>query len=233
MERGQKILTITLWAVAVLAMIGLVTTGVLAKRYSEMRKQSATNFDQPEERLPVLFDVPDFSFTDQNEKTLKRDDLKGHVWVGAFIFTNCPGVCPMMTGKMRALEDAITDPKVQLVSISLDPERDTPAVLKQYAAKMKADQSRWHFLTGDKTKIYNLAADMKVTAQPATQQLVEDEHGKKTIEDKPIVHSEKLILVDQTGHIRGYYSSTSDDDMKQLATDASDLASGKAPSVGA
>jgi protein SCO1/2 len=220
MGRGQTILTITLWALAVLGMIGLVTTGVLAKRYSELRKQSAINADLPEERLPVLFDVPAFSFTDQHEATLKRDDLKGQVWVGAFIFTNCPGVCPMMTAKMAALEQAVTDPKVQLVSISLDPERDTPAVLRQYAEKMKADQKRWHFLTGDKTKIYDLARDMKVTAQAAT-------------EEKPIVHSEKLILVDQSGHIRGYYSSTNDDDMKQLATDASDLASGKFPAGGA
>ena len=220
MGRGQKILTITLWALAVLGMIGLVTTGVLAKRYSELRKQGAVNTDLPEERLPVLFDVPDFSFTDQNSASLKREDLKGHVWVGAFIFTNCPGVCPMMTAKMAALEQAVTDPKVQLVSISLDPERDTPEVLKQYADKMKADQKRWHFLTGDKTKIYDLARDMKVTAQAATQ-------------EKPIVHSEKLILVDQSGHIRGYYSSTNDDDMKQLATDASDLASGKVPTGGA
>lgn len=219
MGRKQKILTISLWALAVLGMIGVVTSGVIAKRNSELRKQNVALADVPEERLPILFDVPDFSFTDQNSATLKRDELKGHVWIAAFIFTNCPGVCPMMSAKMAALENAVTDSRVNLVSISLDPERDTPAILKQYAEKINADEKRWHFLTGDKTKIYDLAAEMKVTAQAATA-------------EKPIVHSEKLILVDQSGHIRGYYSSTNEDDMKQLATDASDLAAGKVPRGG-
>ena len=97
MGRGQKILTISLWAVAVLCMIGLVTTGVLAKRYSEQRKQEIAQANQPDERLPVLFEVPAFSLTNQNNATFKRDDLKGRVWIADFIFTTCPGVCPAMT----------------------------------------------------------------------------------------------------------------------------------------
>lgn len=220
MSRGQKLFIAGLWGVALVALIGLVTTGVLAKRYIEQRKQAAVLPDIPDERMPVLFDVPEFTLTDQNSATLKRDDLKGRVWVAAFIFTNCPGICPMMAAKMAALEAAVADPEVHLVSFSLDPERDTPAVLKQYAERMKADENRWHFLTGDRVTIYEIAREMKVAAQAAT-------------ETEPIVHSENIILIDQTGHIRGYYKSTQEDDMKRLATDASDLAAGKIPAGGA
>jgi protein SCO1/2 len=224
MSRSQKIFATSMWLIALVALIGVVTANVLAKRRGAQQpsqSQQVSNLpDQPEVRLPQMFEVPDFSLTDQNGATLKRDDLKGRVWVAAFIFTNCPGICPMMTSKMAALEQAVTDPQVHLVSMSLDPERDTPAVLKQYAAKMKADEKRWHFLTGDKAKIYEIAKEMKVAAVAAT-------------DTTPIVHSENLILVDQTGHIRGYYKSTQEEDMKRLATDASDLSAGKVPAGGA
>lgn len=219
MGRGQKNLTIALWGLAVLCMIGLVTTGVLAKRYSEQRKQDAALPDQPEERLPVLFQVPAFSFTDQNNAAFTRDDLKGRVWIADFIFTTCPGACPVMTEKMKGLSKSLPDAKINFVSFSLDPEHDTPAVLMQYAKNWKADQSRWHFLTADASKIFDIARGMKVAAQPAT-------------ENSGIVHSEKFVLVDAAGNIRGYYNSTNDNEMKQIVTDANDLATGKVPTGG-
>jgi protein SCO1/2 len=218
MGRTQKTLTITLWALAVLCMIGLVTTGVLAKRYSEMRKQSEVNLDPPEERMPVLFAVPDFTFTDQNKATFKREDLKGKIWIADFIFTTCPGICPTMTEKMGTLSKSLAAAKINFVSFSLDPEHDTPAALMKYAKNWKADPARWHFLTGDANKIYDIARGMKVAAQPATA-------------TSPIVHSEKFVLVDAAGNIRGYYNSTDESELKQLETDAADLASGKVPTA--
>jgi protein SCO1/2 len=220
MGRGQKILTIALWALAALCMIGLVTTGVLAKRYRDQRKQDVALANQPDERLPVLFRVPAFTLTDQNNATFNRDDLKGRVWVADFIFTTCPGICPTMTEKMSGLSKSLPGGKVNFVSFSLDPERDKPPVLMQYAKNWKADQTRWHFLTGDASKIFDIARGTKVAAQPAT-------------ETSPIVHSEKFVLVDAAGNIRGYYNSTDDTEMKALVTDATDLASGKVPTGGA
>ena len=198
MDRRQKIITTVLWSVLVIAMLGVVGTGLWAKFRPDP--------------LPVLYSSPAFSLTDQDGKTFGSENLRGKTWVAAFIFTHCPGICPQMTMNMSALQRAVPDRDVHLVSFSVDPERDTPEVLKEYAKRFDADPARWHFLTGEGAKIFDVAAGMKLTAAPA---------GKF---GPDIAHAEKLLLIDGEGRVRGAYDSNDAEDMKKLAADAAALA---------
>jgi cytochrome oxidase Cu insertion factor (SCO1/SenC/PrrC family) len=156
--------------------------------------------------------VPEFSLTDQEGETVTRGDLAGKVWIADFIFTNCAGTCPMITETMSRLQRALPK-EVHLVSFSVDPARDTPEVLAEYAKKTSADRERWHFLTGDKNTLYDLSIKgFKLALDETTGTEVE-----------PITHSTRLVLVDQEGKIRGYYGGTDEEDMKRLFTDATDL----------
>ena len=156
--------------------------------------------------------VPEFSLTDQNGKTMTRADLAGKVWIADFIFTNCAGTCPVITGTMRRLQNALPD-EVHLVSFSVDPARDTPEVLAEYAKKSNANTVRWHFLTGDKSQLYDLSIK--------GFKLALEDTGSTDVE--PITHSTRLVLIDKQGMIRGYYGGTDEDDMKKLFTDAAAL----------
>jgi len=198
MDRKQRIITTVLWSVLVVSMLGVIGSGLLAK------------FRQ--DTLPVFYDAPAFSLVDQDGKPFARDDLKGKVWVADFIFTTCPGACPKMTMKMSGLQKAVPARDVHFVSFTVDPERDTPEVLKRYAQGYDADPARWHFLTGEKQQLFETAAGMKLTAAPAGQ------FGPE------IVHAEKFLLVDGAGRVRGIYDSTDEQALKKLAADAAALA---------
>ncbi len=153
---------------------------------------------------------------DQSNNPVTRETLRGKPWIADFIFTNCGGPCPMMTGKMAQLQKELPGDAVKLVSFSVDPERDQPEVLKTYADRFEADASRWHFLTTADSSvqpIYDVAAGMKLTAIGATG-------------DEPIIHSEKFLLVDSAGSVRGVYSSSDEQSMSRLVADASRLARG-------
>jgi protein SCO1/2 len=117
----------------------------------------------------------------------------------------------MMTQRMVKLQEAVPAPDVKLVAFSVDPGRDTPAVLKQYAQQRGADAARWHLLTGDPAAIVQTAAGLKLTFTPATA-------------EAPIGHAEYLLLVDRQARVRGVYASKDDERMKQLARDAATLA---------
>ena len=162
--------------------------------------------------LTRFYPVPDFSLTDQSDRTVTLNDLKGKVWVADFIFTNCAGACPMMTDKMRKLQEALPA-EVRMVSITVDPSRDTPKVLAAYAAERGATPDRWLFLTGDKQVVHDLC--IKGFKLPL------DETGGTAAE--PIAHSTRFVLVDQQGDIRGYYEATDEEDLQQLASDAKSL----------
>jgi protein SCO1/2 len=157
-------------------------------------------------------EVPQFSLTDQNGRTLTRNDLAGKVWVADFIFTSCAGTCPMITATMSKLQNELPN-DVHLVSFSVDPVRDTPEVLAEYAAKVSANHDRWHFLTGEKQTMQDLSIK--------GFKLALEETGASDIE--PITHSTRLVLVDQEGRIRGYYGGTDEEEMKRLLADAANL----------
>jgi cytochrome oxidase Cu insertion factor (SCO1/SenC/PrrC family) len=165
-----------------------------------------------EPELPKYYALPDFTLTDQTDKTVKLADLTGHVWIADFIFTNCGGTCPVMTDKMRMLHDTLPA-AVRMLSITVDPSRDTSKVLAQYAAEHGASRDRWLFLTGDKQALYDLC--VKGFKLPL------DDTGGTALE--PIAHSTRFVLLDRDSQVRGYYSGTEEEDLKRLVEDAKKL----------
>lgn len=162
--------------------------------------------------LQKHFVIPDFALTERSGKTLKLADLAGKVWVADFFYTTCPGTCPMLSSRLSDVQKALgSEPDLRLVSISIDPEKDTPEVLKLYAEKFQASD-RWLFLTGEKGIIYNLARDgfklpIAAPASPGEQ----------------IIHSTRLVLIDRTGTVRGFYEATGETSVSEIIRDIRQL----------
>ena len=153
--------------------------------------------------------VPDFSLTTQQGEPLTLSDMKGKIWVADFIFTNCPTICPAMTQEMARLQSEFVADPVYFVSFSVDPERDTSRVLSRYATAYGADERRWHFLTGDKTHIYQLAED--------GFSLAAGHNGTE------ILHSTRFVLITPDGNVYGYYDSRSKPALLRLRRDVKAL----------
>ena len=141
--------------------------------------------------------LPPFTLTNQDGQRVSLDDLKGKVWLADFVYTTCPGPCPIITAHMAHLQQALpAGTAVGLVSFSTDPQSDTPTVLKAYAKRFNASD-RWTFLTGPKEQVYDLINHgflMAIAAPPGA----------------PIIHSTRIVLVDRTGTIRGFYDGTTE-----------------------
>jgi protein SCO1/2 len=156
----------------------------------------------------MMGDVPQFQLTAQTGEAFDSKALDGHVWVADFIYTTCTGPCPMMTTKMRQLQTSTAEiPNVLLVSFTVDPVHDTPAVLAEYAKNFKQDPSRWFFLTGEVDKLNDLGI-----------------HGfHLNSVDGSLTHSTRFVLVDRQRHIRGYYTSDEGAFMPKLLHDVRQL----------
>lgn len=167
--------------------------------------------------LPVLGQVPAFGFSNQDGQRVEAASLRGSVWVAAFMFTRCPTICPRITRRMRALQQRATQSRValRLISISVDPENDTPEVLRDYARKYGADTRTWSFLTGDFTTIQKVAVDGFKLALEGRPDAGAPDHG--------ILHGSHLVLVDRELRIRGYYRTDDDEAMAALLADATAL----------
>ena len=152
--------------------------------------------------LPVLSQVADFSLTNQNGQAVSLADLRGQVWVADIIFTRCPGPCLKMSRQMQELQQSLpAGSRARLVTLTTDPEFDTPAVLKTYAGRFGADLNRWCFLTGTKPQIAGLARDsLKLTA-------IEVKPGERQSPNDLFVHSTIFVLVDKQGRLRGVYET--------------------------
>ena len=151
--------------------------------------------------------------TDSEGRTFQSSALAGKVLVVDFIYTNCPAECPMMSYKMHALEKEVHgQDDVRLVSVSVDPARDTPAALKAFANRYGGANDQWIFLTGTPDTVHLLAY---------TTFHVGDVLGK-------IEHSTKFILVDKRGNIRGYYSTFDEEGIPALLKDLAVLRRQKA-----
>lgn len=168
--------------------------------------------------LPDLGSVGTFRLLDQAGRPVTEASLRGQVWAAAFFFTRCPTICPRITRRMRDVQQAAAKGGVhlQLVSFSVDPENDTPEVLRAYAKEYGAELSTWRFLTGDLEVVrrtseqgFKLALDGKAT--PGADHL-------------GLFHGSHLVLVDGAGKIRGYYRTSEDAQMAQLLKDAALLA---------
>jgi len=158
---------------------------------------------------PVLGAVPDFSLTNRDGRAVKLSDLAGSPWIADFIFTRCAASCPMMSMRLARLNRELpADLPVKLVSFSVDPDYDTPAVLERYAQSFSAP-ARWLFLTGRREEMFRLSKEGFKLAVDA---------GGGTVEE-PILHSTRFVLVDGQGRIRGYYEAFDEPSMKKLRRD--------------
>src|SRR5882724_7940126 len=120
----------------------------------------------PQGALPVLGRISDFTLTNQDGKITTLAGLTNHVWVADIIFTRCAGPCPRMTGQMKGLQILLPD-SAKLVTLTTDPDYDSPSVMKKYGEHFSADFSRWTFLTGTKNQIAALASgSLKLSAVP-------------------------------------------------------------------
>ena len=161
------------------------------------------------ERPPVYSTVPAFTLTNQDGAEFHSDQLlKGKVWVADFIFTNCPGPCKRMSSQMKRVQSELReDSDVRFVSFSVDPERDTPAALADYAKRYGADTTRWYFLTGEKETLHSLMRKAFLLGDV----------------DGSMIHSTRFGLVDRAGQVRRYYDTSEDTFFRDLIRDAREL----------
>ena len=195
----------TAWK-ATLILIPLVTAAVLFwLRYVQVNQLA----NRP---LPLLGTVPKFELVNQEGQPFGSEQLSGKIWIADFIFTSCPGPCPIISTRMSELQKPLEKSDVRLVSISVDPEKDTPDVLRAYAEKLRANSKRWDFLTGSRAAIYSLSRDgFKLGVSDGS-------------EDAGIpIHSTRFALVDRRGAIRGYYDALAPDAVTKLLADTNHL----------
>jgi cytochrome oxidase Cu insertion factor (SCO1/SenC/PrrC family) len=161
--------------------------------------------------LQVYGAVPDFAFTERSGKTVQLADLEGELWVVDFIFTRCGSTCPMLSSRMFAIQSALEpDEPVRLVSVSVDPEFDTPEVLIPYAERFKADPERWLFLTGDRSEIYAwIRGGFNLGVEEASG-------AQRDAGAEEIIHSTRLVVVDREGRIRGYYDAVAPESVDEV-----------------
>jgi protein SCO1 len=190
--------------------------------------------------LPMLGELPAFSLVAEDGKPFRKDDLLGRVWIADFVFTSCSDACPRLQAKMKKIQDRLIPLEqggnIGLLSISVDPERDTPAKLKQYAEIFGARPGLWRSLTGDqqeveRTVVRGFHTAMARMPRPAPDPVPTNDwrpsgavQGSDThAQAFDIMHGERLVLVDRMGRIRGYYEA---DDHDRLLRDARALTVG-------
>ena len=159
--------------------------------------------------LPRLYQVPAFSLTNDFNKPFGSNELQGKVYIANFMFTSCPTICPALMEKMQLVQKRIrgVGDKAALVTITVDPEFDTPKVMHKFARELHANPFVWNFLTGDEAQIKNLLIEGYKVPMGDGKQPVKGMVDGKEVTLFDIVHSEKLVLVDQEGWVRGYYST--------------------------
>ena len=180
--------------------------------------------------LPVYWDVPEFSLIDQDSVPFTSTELKNRVWLISFVYTNCPDFCPLITKHMANLRDELKrDGKlgqVRLLSITVDPIRDTPGVLRTYAQNFGAAKPDWVFLTGPFEKVIPLINDgFRLTAlhnMPADSQ-----HHAHTVDTIPakytVAHTDRIVLIDKAGQVRATYQTEDPEALQQLRKDLKQL----------
>ncbi len=169
-------------------------------------------------QLPVLGEVPTFSLIERTQQPFGHTDLTGSVWVANFIFTHCPGRCPLLSQRMARLQTTLRTKPVRFISFSVDPERDTPEVLQVYARRYRADDQRWLFLTGERTAMYRL---IRNGFRLGVEALAPNDPRLTTHE--PIVHSNRFVLIDPQRRIRGYYRGDDTESVARLLRDVETL----------
>lgn len=159
--------------------------------------------------------IADFSFVNQNGKTITQKDYEGKIYVADFFFTTCPSICPKMTANLFDVQKAIiNNPKVMLLSHTVFPENDNVPVLKAYAKKYGVDDKKWNLVTGDKKEIYTMARKSYLAVKMGKPEELYD-----------MVHTENFVLVDAKRRVRGFYDGTKKEDIQKLIEDINFLSS--------
>lgn len=177
------------------------------------------------QRLPVLgpvqernskqiqHHIEDFSLVNQDRQIVTVNKWKGKIVVADFFFTHCPSICPKMTNSLKKVNEQFNgDADVHISSFTVDPDRDSSGQLKKYALQRKINTNKWDLLTGDKKEIYKLARNSFMI-------VATDGDGGPA----DFIHSEKLVLIDREGRIRGYYDGTNEKEVNQLIHDIKKL----------
>lgn len=206
----------------------LLWVGVFARLWwvwDQGRKEAQPQSRRLYPEVPVEFqpwELPDFELTDQNGKTVRKQNLLGRQWVASFLFTRCTAECPMIAGRMRDLRDSVPAGKARIVTITVDPGHDTPAVLKRYAKTYGSNGDRWLFLTGREDVVYPLIKDgfkgNAVKIKPEDR-----EPGRE------VSHDQRVLHIDETGRVIGKYDGTSQVEMERLRRAISARAKKKHP----
>ena len=174
---------------------------------------------KPLEGLNRYGTVPEFSLVERSGKATTLADLRGSIWIADFIYTTCQDTCPMQTAEMAQLQEQWKDKAgLKLVSFSVDPEKDTTAVLSRYADRYKADAQRWLFLTGAKEEISRIVQEgfrLSAVALPGDGNV-----------GSVIMHSPRFVLIDKQAQIRGYYDSRDPQALQRLKADVAILING-------
>ncbi len=204
----------------VIAVVGIITAYLITKPSDEKPLPVINPVDLNSEMVdPDLVrqgfghKIGDFSFTDQNNKTFSLKDVKGKVFVAEYFFSTCGTICPKMTAQMQRVHHHFKqNNQVEILSFTVDPETDSVARLAEYAQLHHADSKQWHFLTGKREKLYEVARKSFFVLKPAAVQNQGDVGSD-------FIHTNNFVLVDRQLRIRGYYDGTSETEVDRLMKD--------------
>ena len=188
--------------------------------YSALKPAKSLPIYNPSDVNPELVDttvqyiskyhtIANFSFTNQNGKTITQKDYEGKIYVADFFFTSCKSICPKMTTNLVEVQKAFLDnSKVKLLSFSVMPDVDSVSVLKEYAKINSVIDSKWNLVTGDKKAIYAMARKSYLAVKQGKPEELYD-----------MVHTENFVLVDSKRRIRGFYDGTKKEEIQRLIED--------------
>ena len=193
------------WKATLLAIPLVIATAFFFIWRAELNRLASRN-------IATFGQLPPFQLTNQNGQPFGSANLQNKIWIADFIFTTCRGPCPIISSRMSEMQKPLENTDVHLVSFTVDPDTDTPDVLRNYAEKLHARTDKWNFLTGNKSAIYDLSAKgFKLAAIEG-----DEETGVP-------VHSTRMVLVDRHGQIRGYYDALAAESITKLVADTKHL----------
>lgn len=208
-----------------LALLPFLLFSVFKMYFRDAQNDLISSFSYPYKKYPIGLDtavysnnkvvdtlyhtIPSFSFKNQYGQTLTNEAYKNKIYVADFIFTSCPVQCPKMTKQMKSLQDEfIRDDKIMFASFSIDPKRDSVQRLKEYAEEYGVIPGKWNLFTGERDIIFDLAKKGFYLSA-----------ADETDGESEIIHSDRFVLIDPEGVIRGFYIGTDPEDIKHLKGD--------------
>jgi len=207
-----------LWGLLILVLIGVVGAGIWSLILHKPASKQALSVGS--RQPPAYGSVPDFSFIERSGQEVERVEFLGRIWVVDLIYTRCPDTCPLQSAEMARLQaELVNETDIRLVSITVDPARDTLAVLSRYAKRFGADPKRWLFLTGEKEAIYRFVQEGLRLPVMDPRSRARGAGG----EGVSFLHSSRFVLVDREARIRGYYQSSDMESLRQLREDVKTL----------